>query len=242
MKNKCTILLITLFLSHYITGQNNPNDVVFNVQTNTFSAKPKSVTKGETGEIYLKHYNPFGYSKNITVKNNDDSAKIFPFITGVFGNYFGVNVQTLSFSGTHDSDDYKIFVKSYNDHLDLITEVRKHYFDCKAVSNGISKLTSYGKNIIELYTALTEGERKLHPEITLTRLLEIQGVAQGIINYNEKMTSDSCYFKVAKYKAKGTSVSISIELTPREETISFGFPKDKIIGKTTLSIDNTEVI
>jgi len=239
MKNKFTLLFITLFLSHYIIGQNGPNDVVFNVQTNTFSVKPTSVTKGETGGIYLKHYNPFGYSKNIAVKNNDDAAKIFPFIIGVFGNYFGVKIQALSFSGTYASDNYKTFVKNYNDHLELITEVRKHYFDCNSVSSGISKLANYGKNIIELYTALTLDELKLHPEITVTRLMEIQGIIQSIINYNKKMTSDNCYFKVAKYKAKGTSVSIGIELIPREEAIFFGFPKDKIIGKTTLSIDNT---
>lgn len=241
MKTKIILFLFSTFISYYLMGQNGPYDVVYDVKKNSFAKKPKSVPKGKTAGIYLKHFNPFSYQKNVSLKNNDDSTKIFPFITGIFGNYFGAKVQVQAFTalGAHVSDNYKDFVKSYNDHLDLITSVRKHYFDCNSITQDISKLNGQPKNIIDLYLNLTPDEIKLHPDITLTKLSEIHGAVKGITNYNKKISGSSCQLKVADYKAKGTSVSINIELTPREEATSFGFPKDKIIGKTSLRINNT---
>lgn len=241
MKSKITILVISMLMFNQLYAQDQ-RDVIFNVKDNSFEkSNPKKVDKEDKIIVHLKHFNPFAYTRNISIKSEDSSDKVFPFLLGIFGNYFGTVVQNLRFSGVPASDNYNKFVTAYNDHIELISYVKNHYFDYNEVAKANAVQIKYLDSIslFQLYAKLSSSERKAHPEITLTKVLELQNINKAILDYYEKMVKADGLLKVGQYKAKGTKIVIQIELNPRAEALSFGFPKDKIIGKTKIAVNNT---
>ena len=227
--------LFILFLFSFTTILFSQKNIIYNPHTNSFTGNKETVKKGEKINIYIKNFNPFLYSYNVSITTKNDTKKLFEFISNIINKKYGVenslsDIKSDNFS-INSNFSLNDFLELQRQYLSLEYVLKNPFFQCK----NINALNNSIKDDLYLkYIDLKEKDSVLSEE----KILKLSNLKVNLDYYlKHKLDTNKCLLKVAEFKASGSSNLIKVNLSSKEEN-NISIISDSIVGTHKIDIKN----